>query len=198
MIDESILRNYEVAERHFPKNEILFSKGQIPRFYYQLITGEVKMSSYNDAGKEFIQGIFSNGRSFGEPPLIGNFNYPANAITLTDCTLFVLSKEQFIQLLLDNPEVHLEFTRVLANRLYYKAIMSSGNSNEKSDERILTLIDYLKFQIYKIPEETRFEIDLTRQQIADLTGLRVETVIRSLKKLAIKKEIIIAKRKIYR
>jgi len=41
-------------------------------------------------------------------------------------------------------------------------------------------------------------VEITRQQIADLTGLRVETVIRSIKSLERKGELSIVKRKVYR
>src|SRR5690606_9055965 len=101
-------------------------------------------------------------------------------------------------LLKENPEIHLKFTRVLADRLYYKATMASGNSNENAAERIRTLIDYLKIMVHHVPVAEDFEVDLTRQQIADLTGLRVETVIRTMKKMAVNGEIKIANRKVYR
>jgi CRP-like cAMP-binding protein len=41
------------------------------------------------------------------------------------------------------------------------------------------------------------KIKLTRQQIADMTGLRVETVIRTIKQLEEKGEVTIEKGKVY-
>lgn len=198
MIDNSLLTKYGAIEKHYAKDEVVFFKNDVPRFYFQVVSGEVKMNSYNEAGKEFIQGIFSAGRSFGEPPLFGDFDYPANAVALEESTLLVLRKELFHTLLLENPKVHLKFTEVLANRLYYKATMASGNSSNTAEDRVIKLIDYLKFQVYKIPAEDLYEVELTRQQIADLTGLRVETVIRVLKKMDKSGEIRIQNRKVYR
>jgi len=198
MIESSLLESYGAILKQYAKDEIIFFKNDNPRFYFQVVSGEVKMNSYNESGKEFIQGIFSANRSFGEPPLFGDFNYPANAVAIDETTLYVLRKELFHTLLRENPEVHLEFTKVLANRLYYKATMASGNSNNNAEERIVQLIDYLKFQVYKIAPEDVYEVELTRQQIADLTGLRVETVIRVLKKMERQKEIQIKNRKVYR
>lgn len=198
MIENSLLVKYGAIEKQYAKDETIFFKNDSPRFYFQVVSGEIKMNSYNEAGKEFIQGIFSAGRSFGEPPLFGNFDYPANAVALEESTLFVLRKELFHTLLLENPQVHLKFTEVLANRLYYKATMASGNLNNNAEDRILKLINYLKFQVYKIPNDELYEVELTRQQIADLTGLRVETVIRSLKKMDKTGDIQIQNRKVYR
>lgn len=40
-------------------------------------------------------------------------------------------------------------------------------------------------------------VKLTRQQIADMTGLRVETVIRSIRQMEEKGELVIDKGKVY-
>jgi CRP-like cAMP-binding protein len=60
------------------------------------------------------------------------------------------------------------------------------------------LLDYTKKYIHKLDPEDVLEVDFTRQQIADLTGLRVETVIRACKALEKKGEIEIKARKIFR
>lgn len=198
MIEHSILYAYGASEKHYLKDEFLFHKDDNPRFYFQVISGKIKMSNYNDAGKEFIQGIFTSGNSFGEPPLFGNFDYPSNAIALEESIVLILRKERFESLLMENPDIHINFTRVLADRLIFKAMMASGNSNENAEERIRTLIDYLKIKVHHISQEDDFEVNLTRQQIADLTGLRVETVIRTIKKMALKGEIKIINRKVFR
>ena len=49
-------------------------------FYYQVVEGSVRMANMNDDGKEFIQGIFKQGESFGEPVLFIDMPYPATAI----------------------------------------------------------------------------------------------------------------------
>lgn len=199
MIEKDILIKYGAIEVQLSKNEILFQKDDKAKYYYQIITGEIKMYNLNKDGKEFIQGIFSKNRSFGEPPLFSSEEiYVANAVALQDSILLKLRKEDFIHLLKENPEVHLEFTKILADRLYFKSIMAAEISNNDPEARILTLIDYLKNTIYKIPGRFQYEVELTRQQIADLTGLRVETVIRSIKALEKENELKIVNRKVWR
>ena len=61
--------------------------------------------------------------------------------------------------------------------------------------RIITLIDFLKKRDGHT--DKLYEVTLTRQQIADLTGLRVETVIRAIRVLS-NTELIRKGRKIYR
>lgn len=197
MIDENLLLNHGARRVVFSKGDQLFREGESAIHFYQIASGEIKMNNYNEDGKEFIQGIFSIGQSFGEPPLLANVKYPANAEAISDAEVFQLTKEQFLELLSSNPKVHLKITETLAKRLYYKAIMVSEISSQEPEHRILRIIDYLK-HVDKVEGKFKYRLDLTRQQLADLTGLRVETVIRATKSLEKKGELEIKKRKVYR
>jgi CRP-like cAMP-binding protein len=197
MIDENLLLNHGAKRVAFSKGDQLFREGESALNFYQIASGEIKMNNYNEDGKEFIQGIFSIGQSFGEPPLLANVKYPANAEAISDAEVFQLTKEQFLELLSSNPRIHLKITETLAKRLYYKAIMVSEISSQEPEHRILRIIDYLK-HVDKVEGQFAYRLDLTRQQLADLTGLRVETVIRATKSLEKKGEVQINKRKVYR
>ncbi len=198
MIALELLERYGAKEVRIARGETLFQVGDMARFYFQIVTGEIKMNNYNDEGREFVQGIFSAGRSFGEPPLFADFEYPANAVAIVDCVLMCLPRKEFKSLLLENPEVHLELTSILATRLHYKATMAANASIEEAHLRILTLLDYLKDSVYKVPGKHTWEVNLTRQQIADLCGLRVETVIRILKQLSAQGAVAIVNREVWR
>lgn len=198
MIDEAMLISFGAKNVEFQKDEYIFTKGDTAKYYFQVVEGDVKMNNYSDEGKEFIQAIFSKGRSFGEPPLFGDFGYPANAVTITKTTLLKLGKASFLELLETHPRIALQFMKGLAERLNYKAIMAAEISTQESGHRILALLDYLKNDIYKIKGKHTYNVELTRQQIADLTGLRVETVIRTMKDLEKNGEIIIKSRKVWR
>ncbi|MBZ4036119.1 Crp/Fnr family transcriptional regulator [Flavobacterium sp. 17A] len=198
MITVDLLERYGVTKKDFDKNDIIFEEGNLPLNYYQIISGEVKMSNYNDDGREFIQGIFYDGQSFGEPPLFLNQKYPANAIAVEMASIFILPKENFMKLLEENPKVSLKIIENLAQRLYYKSVMAAEISTQEPEHRVLKLIDhgiaYFNFQ----KDKNGYLINFTRQQIGDLTGLRVETVIRAIKALEKKGELKIINRKVYR
>ncbi|MET3027137.1 Crp/Fnr family transcriptional regulator [Flavobacterium sp. UW10123] len=198
MITVELLEKYGVIKKSFDKNDVILEEGNLPSNYYQIISGEVKMSNYNDDGREFIQGIFYNGQSFGEPPLFLNQKYPANAIAVENTELFILPKENFMKLLEENPKVSIKAIENLAQRLYYKSVMAAEISTHEPEHRVLKLIDhgiaYFNFQ----KDKSGYLINFTRQQIGDLTGLRVETVIRAIKALEKKGELKIINRKVYR
>jgi len=198
MVEEKLLLEYGATEKRLSKNETLFTIDSRPRYYYQVKQGQIKMNNFNDEGREFIQGIFSDGDSFGEPPLFGEFNYPAGAMAIEASTVIALPKESFFKLLKEHVDVTLRFTETLAKRLHYKATMAAEISTHESGHRILTLLDYFKENVFGLAKTDVYEVKLTRQQIADLTGLRVETVIRSMKKLDELGEIDIVNRKVRR
>lgn len=198
MIPENLLLDFGARKVEYTKGDRLFSEGDSALNFYQVSTGEIKMNNYNADGKEFIQGFFSQGQSFGEPPLFANVKYPANAEATSDALVLQLHKERFLELLTRHPDLHLEITETLAKRLFYKAIVMSEISSQEPEHRILRILDYLKKHVHRLEGRFAFKVDLTRQQIADLTGLRVETVIRAIKGLERKKEIVIRKTKVYR
>lgn len=198
MIDEELLRQFGCRLASFEKGEVLFNQGDMPRYYFQILSGTVKMNNFNDEGKEFVQGLFSEGDSFGEPPLFLKDSYPANAVAIVPSSVFLLPKNKFLDLLMSNPQIHLKITTNLAKRLYYKSIMASEISSQEPEHRVLKLIDYFKTRIDKVPTDQSYKVEITRQQIAELTGLRVETVIRSIKSLEKKGQLVISNRKVFR
>jgi CRP-like cAMP-binding protein len=197
MIDENLLIEFGAVELLLEKGEHLFHEKQKAMHYFQIKSGKVKMFNLNAEGKMFTQGLFEVGGSFGEPPLFTNSNYPACTVAEENTILYKLSKAKFFKLLKENPEIHFEITRMLATRLLYKSMLLKEISSFKPEHRILSLLDYLKKE-EGVPEKEKFEVSLTRQYIADLTGLRVETVIRTVKTLEKEGSIKLIGHKIYR
>ena len=198
MIATGLLEKYGALKKFYEKTSTVFEEGKLPAHYYQIVSGEIKMNNYNDDGREFIQGIFYKDQSFGEPPLFLNQNYPASAVAVEDTQILCLPKSNFMKLLEENPAISFKIIENLAQRLYYKSVMAAEISTQEPEHRILKLIDHgiIYFNFKK--DENGYLINFTRQQIGDLTGLRVETVIRTIKALEKKGVLKIINRKVYR
>lgn len=194
MIPEVIIHAFGGSLKEYSKNRTIFNEGERASFYYQIKIGQVKMFNMTEEGKEFVQGYFENGASFGEPPLFGAFKYPATALTLDVSEIYVLSKASFFNLLKTHPDIHLKFTMLICKRMVYKAKIMREVSIYPPEHRILTLLHHLKGSA---ESEGKFEVPLTRQQISELTGLRVETVIRAIKKLEKEDALAIIDRKVF-
>jgi len=195
VIKEEILRSMGASIKHFGPSELIFSEGDQPNYYYQIIKGEVKLNNYNEDGKEFIQIILSDGQSCGESNLFIDKPYPMNAETLTECNVLRLHKSAFFELLDKSPKLCMEISSFLSQRLYYKFIMMQSISSQNPAARLKGLMDYLKsFQEDNKPYS--FLVPFTRQQMASLTGLCVETAIRTIKIMEKDKIVKIQDRKI--
>jgi CRP-like cAMP-binding protein len=198
MIEIELLEKYDAVRKRYKKSEIIFEIDHLATHYYQITSGAVKMNNYNDEGREFIQGIFYANQSFGEPPLFLDRTYPANAAAVEDSELLCISKNNFLKLITENAAVSIKIIEILAQRLHYKSVMAAEISTHDSEHRLLQLFDYSISYLNFKKDINGYYIDLTRQQIGDLTGLRVETVIRTIKTLEKKGELKIVNRKVYR
>jgi CRP/FNR family transcriptional regulator, cyclic AMP receptor protein len=165
--------------KSYPKDSVVYEPGMQPRYVYFIKSGEVRMVTVSDEGKEFIQGVFKTGQYFGEPALLIDRPYLAFTITNKDSQIIAVNKEDFFDLIKNEPDFSMDLIRTLSHRLFYKSMMLEELASEKAEHRLLTIINYLLDDI-AVGENLR----VTRQELADMTGLRVETVIRGTKTLA--------------
>jgi CRP-like cAMP-binding protein len=183
MISDELWLRYGARVVSLAKGETLFDQGTTASSFHQMKSGRVKMVSYNEQGREFVQGMFTEGQTFGEPPFFNEVPYPAAAVAVVDSEVWRLGRGEFLRLLAEHPAVHLELTKVLSGRLVYKSMMLAEIAVEEAEHRLATLIEYLRSTDPAGPGET-FRVPLTRQQLADMSGLRVETVVRTVKAMA--------------
>ncbi|RYD76105.1 MAG: Crp/Fnr family transcriptional regulator [Sphingobacteriales bacterium] len=170
-------QGYPVKE--YPKDSIIYEPGMQPRYVYFISKGEVRMVTVNEEGKEFIQGVFKAGQYFGEPALLVNRPYLAYTIVSKSAEIIPVGKTDFFDILKNDEKFAMNLIEVLSNRLFYKSMMLEELANEKAEHRLQTIINYLFLEI-----ESGESLKVTRQNLADMTGLRVETVIRGVKLLA--------------
>jgi CRP-like cAMP-binding protein len=183
LIPARILEEYKARLVRIRKDQVLFEEGDKAIDYFQVEEGQVRMYILNDQGQEFTQGIFSAGESFGEPPLFGDFPYPSTAVAITAGTVWRLAKADFFALLKNNFDIHLKLNHVLCNRLQYKSMILTEISSHSPEHRLNTILNYLKSKINAEKTNRKIIIPYTRQQLADMTSLRVETVIRTIKRM---------------
>lgn len=180
-ITGELLEQYGASLLSLERDEVIFSRGDQPSFYHMVREGQVKMRALHESGKEFVQGYFGPDETFGEPPFYLEEPYPADAIAVDRSTVWRISRENFLRLLAEHPAVHMEVTRTLSRRLVYKSMMLNELAVGEATHRLRTLIAYLRRR--EASESVPFQVPFTRQDLADMTGLRVETVIRAIKSL---------------
>ena len=185
------LLDRQLKVRLYRKGEEIYHPDMQPKAVYFIKSGKVKMVTVNNDGQEFIQGIFKTNDYFGEPALLLNKPYLAYTIAIQDAEIIEVSKVDFFDFLESDSDFSKRLIVNLSQRLFYKSMMLEELANEQADHRIATLLKYLLKDI-----EPGNELKVTRQQMADMSGLRVETVIRIIKQPAIQNGFKLIKGKI--
>lgn len=196
MININLLLAWGATYKKVNSGETIFREGQFCNYYYQLVSGNVKWINIDSEGHECIHSIIEPGESFGEFPLFDDGPYAASAIAESDSILIRLYKPTFLELLKENPNLLFDFTRMLTKRLRFKYSLIKSYASHNPETRITNLINQLKAENKNFCAECDL-LKLTRQQIADMTGLRVETVIRTMRKMHEKGTIQISRGKVY-
>ncbi len=196
MIDVDLLLAWGGAYKKVTAGEIIFTEGQSCSFYHQLISGSIRWVSIGDEGKDTVLSIIEPGESFGEYPLFDDEPFLATAIAASDSIIIRLHKPTFLQLLKENSELNFAFTQLLSKRLRFKLSVIKSFSSHCPEKIIANLLNQLKSDKKNFCADC-CQLKLTRQHIADMTGLRVETVIRTMRTMHEKGELVISKGKVY-
>lgn len=195
MIPEETLLSYGATYKMVNKGDLIFMEGAHACFYYQLVEGRVRWVNINEDGREFIQVMIEAGECFGELPLFDELPYAASAVADEECMLIRLHKSNFHQMIKSNFDIHFNFSRLLVSRLRFKFLTLRELAYNNPEQRISTMLNYYKR--LKGIEQTPCKLHLTRQQLADMTGLRVETVIRTIRTLHERGRLTIQRGKVF-
>lgn len=196
MIDINLLLAWGATYKKISSGETIFREEQACTYYFQLVSGNVRWINIDAEGRECIHSIIEPGESFGEFPLFDDGPYAASAIAESDCVIVRLYKPTFIELLKENTNLLFDFARLLTKRLRFRYSVIQSFACHNPETIIINLINHLKTENRSFIKETN-QLKLTRQQIAHMTGLRVETVIRTMRLMHEKGELVITRGKVY-
>lgn len=196
MIPVEMLLDKGASERKLQLGEILFEEGDPVVYYYQVLSGTMRWSNFTSEGEEILHELVQPNESVGELPVIGEGLHTATAIAEVPTVLLRLSVLGFQQLLEENNKVQMDVMKALVRQLRFKCFLTNLLSKNKPTTILLKLINYFNDQHKYICEDCT-RLMLTRQQLANMTGLRVETIIRALKQMERDEQIHIVKGKVF-
>ena len=160
------------------KKQVIYSEGNHARSMYFVARGKVKTFRSNDDGKELVTGLYNEGDFFGFISLLDGSVYKETAEALEEAEVAVIPREEFEQLINNNRTVMMQFIRLLANNVSVREeqlLSLAYNSLRKKVADALMAI-YNKYS----NGSRNFEIDMSRENLANLAGAAKESVIRTL------------------
>jgi len=110
------------------KGEVIVSENTPGDALYVIIEGEVKVTMISNEGKEIILSTLQKGEFFGEMSLLDGSTRSANVISISSGSLLKLSRADFLNHILPNPDIAAGILAVLSKRL------------RAANERIINLI----------------------------------------------------------
>lgn len=166
------------TERRFNPGEIIFFEGDAPEWFYIVAEGRVKAFKQSSSGKEFTIAFFSPGEIFGEVAVFENKPYPAStsAQSTSETVVLGIKREELLAFLAKHPGVALRIIGVLGERLRNAQSRLGDMAGEKAVARLAGILLMLSSKMGA-------ELPFTRQEIADMTGMTIETAIRILSRL---------------
>ncbi|MCJ7932327.1 MAG: Crp/Fnr family transcriptional regulator [Chryseobacterium sp.] len=195
VIDEDVLLKNGAEFQKYAAGETILLQESLPRFYFQISSGLVKLNTFRDDGSEIIYSLPSDGHCFAETFLWHDVPYCINAVAMNDTEIIKLAKGDFMEMVSSNSELMKNLMGYTAERMFYRYKMLDILSLNNPSRRIYEVLTFLKLH-HKVKEPFKYIVPFTRQQLANITGLRVETVVRTIKKLEKEKRLIILKGKI--
>lgn len=196
VIDIDTLLAWGGVYKQVAPGDVIFTEGSECYYYHQVVSGLVRWVNIDEEGREYIQTLIEKGECFGEIPLFDNEPYAATAIAEENVIIIKLRKTTFVQLIKEKPEIHFKLSVVMAKRIRFRFLLLKSIAYQSPQTRVKALLNYLKNEKKHFCAKCN-QVMLTRQQIADMTALRVETVIRIMRIMHDKEEIRIEKGKVY-
>ncbi|HOV90864.1 MAG TPA: Crp/Fnr family transcriptional regulator [Syntrophorhabdaceae bacterium] len=194
--DEDIKLIARIASiKNLPKGYVVFQEGEKGDALYIIIKGKVKVSLYDDDGREYILDIIGKDGFFGELSLLDDLPRSANIITTEDCEFIILKRYDFIKLLMENPTITINILKTMSTRLRAADERIKGLAFFSVEGRILKYLMEIGEEIgIKVKNHIIIENGPSQVEIASSCGCSRETVSRMLKSLVNKGIITVRKR----
>ncbi|HRD37504.1 MAG TPA: response regulator [Bacteroidia bacterium] len=165
--------------KSFKKKEMIFSEGSSPNFLYFLAKGKVKTFKSHEYGKEFITNLYKEGDFFGYIALLEDLPFAENAEALEDSDVLLIPKEDFYSLIYNNAGVMKKFIKMLSDNIIEKENQLVNLAYSSVRKRVANALVTLYDRYNKQPEE-KFNISISREDLANIVGTATESLIRTL------------------
>lgn len=173
-----------MQRRRFEPGSTLFQEGDVGEAVYVLRSGSIKLAKIDLGGHEKTLALLRPPEFFGEMAALGDTSRSATATALVPVEVMLLFEDDFHRLMRDYPQISLNVTTTLANRLRGMDDEAQVLSYKDAQGRVA----YVLLRLHQ-GGAVAFDADgyalirLTHQELANMAGTSRETVTRALKAL---------------
>jgi CRP-like cAMP-binding protein len=163
------------------RGQTLARQGDPARHFYLLESGFLKLLQLTADGTELIVRFIAPGDPFGGVVALGDAPYPVTAVAVQPSVALSWPRDTVSMLLAETPQVRVNIMREMATHMTAALTRVRELTTATVDQRLAHTILRLAEQCGR-PEQDGILIaqQLTRQEIADLTGTTLYTASRTL------------------
>jgi CRP/FNR family transcriptional regulator len=182
LTDEELNEFMEIKKVHiYDKHDIIFHEETPSHGIYILCSGRIKLTNSSRFGQQQILKIVSGGEIIEKNGLYNTGKHTVTAETLEKSEVTFFEREDFLNLLKRHSDLSLRLINVLSQELEQAQQKINQLTFKDAKGRLaLILLDLAKSYGVKNSEGVVLGIALKREEIAEMTGMTLETAVRLL------------------
>ncbi|CAM1350103.1 Crp/Fnr family transcriptional regulator [Tenacibaculum crassostreae] len=170
------------------KGEVLFDEGEHINGVYCIKDGVCKVSKMSDNGRDQIIHLIKKGDILGERSLINNEASNLKAIAVNDMEVCFIPKEEILRDLENNSNFSMDMLKKMASSLKSADDVIVDMAQKTVKQRLAATLLLLDSK-FKKNENGSLDVNLSREDIANIIGTATESAIRLLSEFKKKKMI---------
>lgn len=185
-LDENTLQiiNKSGSVKSYEKNVIILSEQEAGYSLFFIIEGKVKVLR-SDEHKEIIISILGEGDFFGEMSILDGLGRSATIMSIEKSKLFILNRNDFLNILYSNPAVSINLLKELSIRLRNATNKIKTLSLKDAEGKIAMVLLQIADDVGKIRKGVvEIENLPNQQELANMAGTSRETISRTLHSFA--------------
>ncbi|MCX6151909.1 MAG: Crp/Fnr family transcriptional regulator [Ignavibacteriales bacterium] len=169
----------------YPKETVILLEEEVGSALFVITKGKVKVARTSTDGREVILTILSESDFFGEMAILDGLNRSATVTATEESELFIIQRNDFIDLLKTHPEVSIALLQELTARLRAADMKIKALSLKDAEGKVATVILQVADDVGKIKHGiVEIEKLPLQQDLANMAGTSRETISRTLHSFA--------------
>ncbi len=171
--------------KSYEKDETILVEEDAGSALFVITKGKVKVARQSSDGREVILTILSESDFFGEMAILDGLNRSATVVATEDSELFIIQRQDFVNLLKEHPEISISLLQELTARLRAADMKIKALSLKDAEGKVATVILQIADDIGKIKHGiVEIERLPLQQDLANMAGTSRETISRTLHSFA--------------
>jgi CRP-like cAMP-binding protein len=169
--------------RHFGAGQVLFSDGDDGHDVLVVLAGSVKVVSSTPSGREIILDVLDSGSLVGELSAIDGGPRSATVVALTPLDVLFVSNAEFLSFLAARGDAATALLQLVVGRLRRSSQRQLEFGTGDALSRLCVCVLEMLDRYATVEDKTRATIPFTQNDLASMTGLSREAVVKGLRAL---------------